>query len=252
MMDDLTEDDFLGGRLKMLQPAKGYRAGIDPVLLAACIPARTGDSVLELGCGVGTALLCLGARVPGLDLTGLEVQASYAALAERNAAANAQPIEIITGDLSDMPTALRQRQFTHVLANPPYFDRRHGTPAERADRETALGEDVVLDDWVKAAAKRTAPKGTVSFIQRAERLPELLHSAAKYLGSLEVLPIAPRRNRTVRLVILRARKGGRAAFQCHDSWVLHAGDAHHRDEDDYTPATQGVLRQGAAIPFGKI
>ncbi|MFZ2468854.1 MAG: methyltransferase, partial [Parvibaculum sedimenti] len=37
-----TDDGFLGGRLQLLQPAKGYRAGIDAVLLAASVPARHG------------------------------------------------------------------------------------------------------------------------------------------------------------------------------------------------------------------
>ena len=61
----LTEDAFLGGRLRLLQPAQGYRAGVDPVLLAASVPAMLGQRVLELGCGVGAALLCLGRRGTG-------------------------------------------------------------------------------------------------------------------------------------------------------------------------------------------
>ena len=78
---ELTHDGFLGGRLHLWQPRRGYRAGVDPVLLAASVPAQAGQSVLDLGCGAGAAMLCLGVRVPGLDLNGLEVQPDYAALA---------------------------------------------------------------------------------------------------------------------------------------------------------------------------
>lgn len=60
-----SHDQFLGGRLMVAQPKTGYRAGVDPVLLAASVPAVRGESVLELGCGVGVASLCLAARVPG-------------------------------------------------------------------------------------------------------------------------------------------------------------------------------------------
>jgi hypothetical protein len=35
----LSDDAFLGGKLQLLQPEKGYRAGIDAVLLAASVPA---------------------------------------------------------------------------------------------------------------------------------------------------------------------------------------------------------------------
>ena len=79
--DEPSDDRFLCGRLRLLQPRKGYRAATDPVLLAAACPATSGDRVLDLGCGAGAAALCLGLRVPGLALSGLELQPGYADLA---------------------------------------------------------------------------------------------------------------------------------------------------------------------------
>ncbi|WP_300547948.1 methyltransferase [Roseovarius sp.] len=248
---ELSQDAFLGGRLVIAQPKDGYRAGVDPVLLAASVPARAGDKVLDLGCGGGVAGLCLAARVPGVSLTGLEVQPAYADLARRNAEANDLALEVMTGDLAQMPDALRQRQFDHVIANPPYFDRRHSTAARDAGREVAMGEDLPLADWVRAAARRAAPKGTVTFIQRAERLPDLLVAAVAYLGSIEVLALIPRRGRAARLVLLRGRKGGRAGFRLHDGWLLHEGAEHGQDGENYTAATASVLRNAGALPFPK-
>ena len=245
----LSRDDFLNGRLAILQPRKGYRAGIDPVLLAAAVGAHTGQSVLELGCGAGVAALCLGWRVPGLTLTGLELQADYADLARRNARENGIALEVITGDLTSMPGSLRARQFDHVLANPPYFDRHHGTEAKDAGREIAMGEGTALAEWVRAAAKRARPWGHVTMIQRADRLPGLLAAFCRCLGSIEVLPLIPRPGRAARLVLLRARKGGRAGFRLHDGWVLHQGGSHMGDHENYTNATACVLRDGAPIPF---
>jgi tRNA1Val (adenine37-N6)-methyltransferase len=92
--NQLTDDKFLCGRLRLLQPEKGYRAATDAVLLAAACPAVAGQSVLDLGCGAGAASLCLAARVPGLRLTGLEVQPEYADLARRNAARNGIAMEV--------------------------------------------------------------------------------------------------------------------------------------------------------------
>lgn len=247
--DDLTTDDFLGGKLQITQPRHGYRAGIDPVLLAASVPARAGDTVLELGCGAGTALLCLGRRVPGLSLTGVEIQPDYAELALRNAAANGLEAEIIAGDLAQMPAVLTQRQFSHVFANPPYFDRRASTAAQDRGREMALGETLPLADWITVAARRTMPKGHVCLIHRAEKLPEILGAASQHLGSLEVLPLIPRSGRAARLVLVRGRKGGRADFKLHHGWVLHEGSAHEADRENYTRATACVLRDGAELPF---
>ena len=120
-MSDTTCDAFLGGRVQILQPRHGYRAATDPVFLAAACPAAAGDRVLELGCGVGVASLCLAARVPGLRLLGVERQGAYAALARANAAAAGVDFSVVEADLTRLPPEVRQQSFDHVLANPPYF-----------------------------------------------------------------------------------------------------------------------------------
>ncbi len=252
MADALTRDQFLGGKLILHQPAKGYRAGVDPVLLAAAVSARAGQSVLDMGCGAGAAALCLGTRIAGLRLTGLELQPHYAALARRNAADNGIAFEVIQGDLTEMPAALKSRQFDHVIMNPPYFDRTTGSSAPDPARETALGGgDVRIAQWIDAAAKRLAPKGYLTLIQRAERMPEILAATAACLGSLQLLPLSPRPGRDSRLVILRARKDGHAAFRLHDRLQMHKGEVHENDEENYTDVIRSVLRAGAALPFPK-
>ncbi|CUH98986.1 tRNA1(Val) (adenine(37)-N6)-methyltransferase [Leisingera aquaemixtae] len=247
--DELTRNGFLGGRVQLWQPARGYRAGVDPVLLAAAVPARAGEAVLELGCGAGQALLCLAARVPGLALAGVELQAPYADLARRNAAASGQAIDVYEADLAALPEALKQRQFHHVIANPPYYRAGAHSQARDTGRKIALGEGTPLADWIGAAARRLAPKGYLHMIQRADRLPDMLAGCSGVLGSLEVLPLAPRQARAAELVILRARKGGRAGFRLHAPLILHEGDRHERDGESYRPEIRAVLRDGAALPW---
>ncbi len=246
MIEELTTDAFLGGKLYLLQPKTGYRAGVDPVLLAATVEAQPGDRVLDLGCGVGAAALCLGARIPGLSLTGVEVQEDYAEIARRNGGAS---FEVITADLADLPLKIRQRQFDHVLANPPYYDRAASLASGNVSREAALGEVTPLSLWVKIAAKRLAPKGYAHFIHRVERLPEILNTMTGRLGSIEVLPLAPRRGRATELVIVRGRKNGRGAFRLHAPLILHEGPVHHKDADSYVPHVKAALRDGASLAF---
>jgi len=243
----LTCDRFLGGRLTIRQPAKGYRAGVDPVLLAASVPADPGQSVLELGCGVGVASLALQARVGGLDLIGLEMQPAYADLARRNAAENRLAMQVITGDLADMPKQLRARRFDHVIANPPYHQRSGGTAADDAGRETALAGATPLSAWIDAATRRLAPKGVLSVIQRAERLPDLLAACDGRLGGIRVLPLAPRQGKAATLVLLRARKGARGAFGLLAPVVLHQGTRHERDGESYTAQIRAILRDGMQL-----
>ncbi|MGH1355198.1 MAG: tRNA1(Val) (adenine(37)-N6)-methyltransferase [Thalassovita sp.] len=249
MVEGVTHDAFLGGRLVLAQPRKGYRAGVDPVLLAASLPAVAGQRVLDLGCGVGAAGLCLAARVPGVQVWGLEVQAEYAALARENAAAMGGAMQVVSGDLAAMPAALREMQFDHVIANPPYFLRGASVGAPDAGRERAMGEATPLADWVRVAAKRVAQGGYVTFIQRAERLPELMGLMQAHLGSLQLLPLIPRVGREAQLVLLRGRKGGRADFRLFAGLEMHQGAVHEGDFEDYSPLMREILRNGAALPF---
>ena len=245
--EDLTCNAFLGGAVQLWQPKRGYRAGVDPVLLAAVVNAKPGQQVLELGCGAGQVLLCLAARVSGLDLTGVELQADYADLARRNAAENEVAIAVKNADLSALPSELRQKRFHHVLANPPYYQKGRHSSAADAGRATALGEETALDLWFEVAAKRLIPKGYLHMIQRADRLPEMLAGCTGRLGSVEVLPLAARTGKAPDLVILRARKEGKAPFRLHAPLILHTGTQHERDADSYVPEIASVLRQGAAL-----
>ncbi len=247
-MDDATQDGFLGGRIKLWQPRKGYRAGVDPVILAATVPGDV-RCVLDVGCGVGAAGLCLAARLPDVAVTGLEVQPDYAALARRNARDNALDFDVIEGDLADMPRTLRDRQFDHVIANPPYFRRDQTTPAQDAGRETAMGEGAPLSAWVEACARRVRDRGEVTMIQRAERLPELLALFTGLLGSVRVLPLIPRAGRDSQLVLIRGQKGGRADFRLHAGVQIHVSPTHAGDRPDYAPAIRTVLHDAAALPF---
>lgn len=217
--ENQTQDLFLGGRLRLSQPRDGYRAAADPVLLAAACPARPGQSVLELGCGVGVASFCLGARVAGLHQSGLELQPAYADLARHNSAVSGIPFDVHVGDLTRMPEGLRG-SFDHVIANPPYFTNQGGTAARDAGRETAQREDTPLSDWVLAARKRLHPGGYLTMINASDRLPDIL-AAMQGFGAISVLPLQPRPNRMANRVIVQARKGAKGAFRLLSPLVMH-------------------------------
>ncbi|MEY2991960.1 MAG: hypothetical protein RI946_1354 [Pseudomonadota bacterium] len=246
-MMDTTTDDFLGGQLQIKQPLNGYRAGVDPILLAASVAAEAGQTVLELGCGVGVASLALGRRVSGVSITGIEIQPDYADLARENARTNGIDMTVVTADLEQMPLDVRQQSFDHVIANPPYFDRASSTSARDAGRERAMGEGTALHHWTTQAAKRLAPKGYAHFIFRADRLTALLGAIPASCGSVVITPIQPRMGRDANLVIVHMRKGGRAATRLMAPILMHDGESHNDTQKDYTRQMIDVLRHGHAM-----
>jgi tRNA1(Val) A37 N6-methylase TrmN6 len=189
----------------------------------------------------------LAARVGGLRLSGLELQADYADLARRNAMENGIEMAVHTGDLMQIPAALRC-DFDHVITNPPYY-AAGGTASPVLGRATALQIGAVsLGDWVRHAARRVAPRGWLTLICGADGLPDVLAALAEAkLGSAAVLPLAPRQGKPALRIILRARKTGRGAFRLLAPFVIHAGDAHEGDRESYTAAANAVLRGGQSL-----
>lgn len=238
----LTRDGFLGGRVQLWQPRSGFRSGIDAVLLAAAVPAEPGQSVLDLGTGAGAAGACLMARVPGATVTGVELQPAYAELAQRNGLS-----EVVTADLTDLPAGLRARRFDHVMMNPPYFRSHAASPAPDPGRAKARGETADLADWIRTGAARLQPKGTLTVIQRADRLDDVLAALPAFVGSRLLQPLAPRVGRDATLVIVQGRHSGRADLRLRPALILHDGDRHEADAEAYSPKARAILRNAEAL-----
>lgn len=245
----LTRDALLGGRVMVWQPRRGYRAATDPVLLAAACPAVSGDRVLDLGCGVGAAALCLAARVPGLVLDGLELQPPYAALARRNAAEARERFTVHEGDIAAPPSALRTRLFDQVIANPPFFGPGDAASPDTARDRARRSDPQGAAPWIDAGLRRLRQGGWLTLIHRAEALPEMLAALTGRAGSITVRPLAARTGRDAGRIVLRARKDSRTPFRLCAPLVLHRGEHHAGDGDDFSAEARAILRDGAAMAF---
>jgi tRNA1(Val) A37 N6-methylase TrmN6 len=241
---EVTEDKLLGGRVLLRQPAEGYRAAIDPVFLAAAVPAQPGQMVLDLGCGAGAAGLCLMARVPELRLTGLEIQRGLVALAGENARLNGHGSRFapVVGDILSPPPRIAPGSYDHVLANPPYLEAGRATASPKGARATADQEgEAKLADWVRAALLAVRDKGSVTFILSAARLDALLAAFSGKAGAITLYPLWPKPGSPARRVILQARKKLEAPARLLPGLVLHAADG------GYSEAAEAVLRHAAAL-----
>lgn len=239
-----TCDGFLDGKLRILQPRNGYRAATDPVFLAAAVQAKSGQSVLELGCGVGVASLCLGWRVKGLQLVGLELQADYAELARRNAKENHQQFEVIEGNLEELPRKLTERSFDHVMFNPPYFEATGFSAPRDGGKQIAHIEETPLGQWIKLAFKRLKPRGMMTVIHLAERLPDLLSGLPNEAGDICIRPLTARVRRNAKRVIVTARKASAGPAKLLAPFHIHSGETHENDRDDYSKPARLILREG--------
>lgn len=229
-------DTLLDGRVRLEQGERGLRAGLDAVMLAAAVPAVCGATVLELGLGTGAASLCLAARVAGLSITGVEIDPVLADLARANAAANHAALSVVTADIFDLPSSLKQG-FDHVFCNPPFHGPGQASPD--SVRAGAMMDAGHLTGWMKLGLQRTVSGGYFSAIIRADRLAEAL-SVLPDRG-LAVFPLWPRAGEAARRVILQVRQGSKAPMAMLPGLVLHQPDG------SWTAQADAVLRGGAAL-----
>jgi tRNA1(Val) A37 N6-methylase TrmN6 len=236
----LTEDLFLGGRVRLLQPASGFRSGMEPVLLAASVPARPGQRVLEGGSGTGAGLLCLAARVGGIEGVGVEQDAALAALASRNAAANGlSGLSFVAGDVLSETDLGR---FDHAFANPPYHPPQ-GTHSPDPARDAAKrGYPGLLEGWAHALGTGLRYHGTLTFIVPAWALADTLAAfAAARCRARAVLPLWPRAGRPAKLAVIQGVKQGRTPLRLLPGLALHAESAR------FTAQAESVLRDGGGL-----
>jgi tRNA1(Val) A37 N6-methylase TrmN6 len=235
---DVSLDALLGGRVRLLQPKAGLRAAIDAVLLAASIPAKDGQTVLDVGCGSGAASLCLAVRVPGAHAVGLDLQADLVALACESAALNrvSDRVTFLAGDLLAAPPEIVGHSFDHVMANPPFARAGSGRVSPDAAKALASVEgNADLAAWVAFCAALAKPGGSVTFIHRADRAGEVADLfRANGLASV-VLPLGPKR------VLVQGRRTGAGSVTYMSGLDLHEADGR------FTPQADKILRDGQAL-----
>ncbi len=233
-------DKILGGRVQIEQPLKGYRSAIDPILLAAAIPAQPGEMALELGLGAGAASLCLLARVPEIKVTGLERDPSLSSLARKNAALNnvADRLTVIENSIGSTHTL---ELFDHVFANPPYHDTvRHDAEAGPSHMPQ---ED--LPEWTGLAFNRLKTHGSFTLIHRADALVLILNAlSAQAWGAIKILPLCPRATEPAKRIIVSARKNRKTPLEILSPLVLH------RQDGSYEEPCAAILKDGAALAMG--
>ena len=242
--DGTSEDRVLGGRVRLLQPMRGYRAGTDAALLAAACDAGPGERVVDVGCGPGAALLAAAWRRAGSSFTGLERDPAALVLAERNIRLNLleERVEVCLADVGGRFPGLGLAPFDAALANPPFFDDPAALRGPLPERRGAYLADGGLSAWTKFLLKAVREGGTITVIHRADRLADLLALLGKGAGSFRIRPIQPFADAPAKRILVRAVKTGKAPLVLLAPLVLH-----DREGGGHTPSTESILRGHADL-----
>jgi tRNA1(Val) A37 N6-methylase TrmN6 len=240
----IVENALLGGRVRLRQPAKGYRAGMDAALLAAAVSGKPGERLIEAGCGAGGALMQIAARYPEMAVVGLERDPAMADLARENAALNGVSASVVTGDVAAGFRALELPLFDWAISNPPFFDDPGALRAPSPGKRDAWMADDGLAAWMRFLLKSVREGGKIVVIHRADRLADLLTLLSETAGSFAVRGIHPYADEPAKRVLVQAIKTGRAPLRLLPPLILH-----DRSGSKHTQEAEAILRGEAALPF---
>jgi len=245
----VTDDAFFDGALQVLQPQKGYRAGIDAVLLAASLDVKEYETpqVLDVGAGVGVVGLAVAARCRQACVTLIEKQRVLAEIAHDNIVRNhfKDRIQVRQWDLlaPEAVNSLGQRHFDHVISNPPFYDTDTVRPSANVlkAQSNAMPRGA-LKNWIKFMAAATKPGGSATMVHLAERLGEILQCFTLYFGDIRIQPLYPRVHATASRIVVRGVRGSNAPLQICPGIILHTRD------NAFDPQIERVLRNPVAWP----
>ncbi|MGB8957636.1 MAG: methyltransferase [Candidatus Aminicenantales bacterium] len=176
--DGETLDAFYRGRIRIVQPKKGYRFSVDAPLLADFIRTRPGDEALEIGTGSGVISLLLSVK-PFKRITAVEIQPGLAGLARRNVELNGlgDAIEVVRADLRTYDPG---RTFDLIFSNPPYIRKSSGCLSASAEKSAAKHElHGGIGEILGKTAEWLAPAGRACFVYPEKRRPDFLAAAGE-------------------------------------------------------------------------
>lgn len=243
---DYSEDYLLGGRVLVRQPAHGYRVAIDPIFLAASIQAQPGETILDIGAGIGAASLCLVSRLPNVRAVGVELHRESVRFAYDNITLNnlRDRVEVLHGDLLRPPPRLAAGTFSHVMTNPPYLEstKNRESPYETKAISNLEGE-ATFEQWARFCLLMVRPKGTITFIHRGDRLDEILAYFYGKLGDIRIYPLWPSSDKPAKRVLVRGVKNSNGFLKLLPGMVLHKADG------QYTQEADAILRHARSIDW---
>ena len=247
-MNEQTLIHVLNKSLALHQAPDGFRTSMDSVMLAASCPAKTGQTILDLGCGVGSAGLCVLKRVEGTSLTGVDIQRDHIDIANKNAAIN-NMAERTSFVCADIRHELDIGTFHHIICNPPYKEAGAHKQSPSPAKARAMGHtenDLTLQSWITCAWHHIKGQGSLTIIHEAEQTDSLIHAlysenGGKRFGGVEIIPLYPKEGIPAKRVIIRAYKHKKSPS------VIHNGIIMHEEDGTYTKKADNILRHAASL-----
>lgn len=220
---------LIENELEIIQDDRFFKFGTDSVLLANFVKLRHGDKVIDLGTGSGVIPLLLAYKNPEIEVTGVEIQAEAAALAQKNVEFNnlTEQITIVNQDLCTLDSKYKTGSFDVVVSNPPYLPVESGKLKENDYVAIARHElKADLEAVVAEAARLLKYGGHFFLVHRAERLTEVIETLARHnCQAKELRLVQARKDKEADIFLLKAKKGANPGLRVKPVLIIYQADS---------------------------
>jgi len=254
LADELTEDRWLGGRLTLVQPKAGHRAGTDAALLAGAAGTPEGR-IADVGAGVGAVGLALALRSERAFADLIEIDADLARLAGINAARNGllARSRVLSLDIlrpgERRAAGLADETADCVVTNPPFFESGTVRVSSNQGRARAHvlspAEGATLEAWIRASLAVLAPGGRFVMIHRPDALASILAAIENRLGALALLPVHAFAGAGAHRLLIGGVKGSKAPLRIAPALILHEANGRLTAEADAIHRGEALVGWGA-------
>ncbi|WP_273125214.1 tRNA1(Val) (adenine(37)-N6)-methyltransferase [Metabacillus sp. HB246100] len=233
-------DYLLAEDLRIIQSPTVFSFSLDAVLLSrfAYMPIRKGK-VIDLCTGNGIVPLILSTRTH-VKITGVEIQERLYEMAKRSVQYNhlEEQIELIHGDLKDMPKKFGNDKFDVVTCNPPYFT----TPVkdkQNVNEHFAIARHEILcslEEVILACSELVKHGGKVSLVHRPGRFVDIVTLMRKYgIEPKRVQFVHPKLGKEANTLLIEGIKGGKADLKMLSPIYVY------NEENEYSPEIRSIL-----------
>lgn len=231
-------DDLQLGGLSIIQNPEWFCFGVDAVLLAdfAKKSIKSKSTVLDLCTGNGIVPLLLAEKSLASHITGVEIQAPVAEMANRSVLMNdlTEKISIIQDDLNNSIEKFGKCSFDNITCNPPYKEATGGLK-NSADTVTIARHEVfcTLEDIIRVSSQLLKPYGKLTMIHRPERLVEIICLMREArIEPKRLRFVHPSPNKTANMILIEGAKYGNPKLFLEPPLYVYGNDGNYSAEID--------------------
>jgi tRNA1Val (adenine37-N6)-methyltransferase len=230
-------DDLQFKGLKIIQNPKGFCFGMDAVLISNFVQIKKGAKIADLGCGNGIISILLSGKTEASSITGIEIQADVANMAQRSVILNQidDRVRIINSDLKDVPALLGLSSMDAIVTNPPY--RTSGCGIVNPDDTKAIARHEILctlEDVIKTSKALLKPGGKFFMVHRPDRLVDIICLLRQYkMEPKRIRFVHPREDTPPNMVLVEALRDSKAYVKVEKPIYIYDGDRYSEEVMDF-------------------